>query len=181
MRMSPCAALLALAAAAAALSGCGFQPLYGDRGATSSADVQSLLSEVKIIRIADRRGQLIHNGLLDRMNPRGEPANPRYLLFVRSTESTRHVETRADGTATRFDLVITARYELRDGISDVTVFTERSEAAAGYNVLTQRFSTVSAEDEARRRAAEIMADDIALQVSLFLNRRHRLPAAAAPN
>ncbi len=180
MRMSRCAALLVLAAAAGALSGCGFQPLYGDRGATSSADVQTLLSEVKIIRIGDRRGQMIHNGLLDRMNPRGEPSNPRYLLLVRSTESTRHVETRADGTATRYDIVLTARYELRDVSSDVTVFTERSEAAASYNVLTQRFSTVTAEDEARRRAAEILSDDITLQVSLFLNRRHRLPTATAP-
>ena len=130
------------------------------------------LASVKILGIADRRGQLLRNYLLDRMTPRGEPVQPRYILTVTSNEAQRITDSRADGTATRADLIIAARYNLRDATSDLVVFSERSEGLATYNLLTARFASVASEDEARRRAVEQVADQIALQVALFLNRRH---------
>ena len=70
-------------------------------------------------------------------------------------------------------------YLLQDAVTSTIVFNERAESVASYNVLTQRFSTVVAEDEARRRAAELIADEMVLQVSLFLNRRHAPATPAA--
>lgn len=163
----------AAAASVVALSGCGYRPVYGEQSAAVSGDVaRAGLGSVKILGIADRRGQILRNYLLDRMTPRGEPATPRYVLSVTTTESRRFTSSRADGTATRADLVIVARYSLRDATSDLVVFTERSEGLATYNLLTARYASVASEDEARRRAAEQIADQIALQVALFLNRRH---------
>jgi hypothetical protein len=106
------------------------------------------------------------------MTPRGEPATPRYILSVTTSEGRRITSTRPDGTGTRADLVIAARFTLRDATSDLVVFSERSESVATYNLLTARYASVSSEDEARRRAVELVADQIALQVALFLNRRH---------
>lgn len=175
LRVLPLATLLA---AAIALAGCGYRPLYGDRGAVGGADVRQNLAAVKVAGIADRRGQLVRNFLVDRINPQGEPQQPRYLLSVVSNETTRTTDSRPDGTATRADLVIQARFNLRDSTSDAVVFEERTEGVATFNLLTDRFASVASEDEARRRAAELVADQIAMQVALFLNRRHAAPAGA---
>ncbi|MCW5774643.1 MAG: hypothetical protein KIT16_23565, partial [Rhodospirillaceae bacterium] len=69
-------------AAALALGGCGYRPLYGDRGTSDAVNVSGELARVKIAGIADRRGQILRNYLLDRMNPAGEPADPRYVLII---------------------------------------------------------------------------------------------------
>ena len=172
------ASLVALSAAALFLSGCGYRPVYGERGAATDDGARTQLALVKVAGIADQRGQLLRNYLLDRMNPRGEPASPRYLLSVTTTESTRITDSRPDGTATRADVVVNARYNLRDSTSDLVVFSERSDAVATYNLLTARFGSVASEDEARRRAVEQLADQIALQVALFLNRRNASPGRA---
>jgi len=172
------ASLVAVAAAALALSGCGYRAVYGEHGAATGDGARAHLGSVKISGIADQRGQLLRNYLLDRMNPRGEPATPRYVLAVTTAESTRITDSRPDGTATRADIVVIARYNLRDATSDLIVFNERGDAVATYNLLTARFGSVASEDEARRRAMEQLADQIALQVALFLNRRHAAPARA---
>ncbi len=167
------ASLVAAAAAMLALAGCGYRPVYGERTAAVAGDAtHANLASVKIIGIADRRGQLLRNYLLDRMSPRGEPATPRYTLSVTTVESRQITVSRPDGTATRANLSISARYTLRDATSDLVVFSERSDAVATFNLLTARFASVSSEDEARRRAVEQIADQISLQISLFLNRRH---------
>jgi len=165
--------LVAAAAAALGLSGCGYRPVYGEQSAAAAGDgARSLLGSVKIVQIADRRGQMLRNYLLDRMTPRGEPPSPRYVLSVTTHESTRVTDSRPDGTATRADVIVSARYDLRDATTDLVVFLERTDAVATYNLLTARFASVASEDEARRRAVEQVADQISLQVALFLNRRH---------
>src|SRR5690606_19133255 len=84
------AALAAAAAAVLALSGCGYRPVYGEQSAAVSGDgARSNLGSVKVLGIADRRGQILRNYLLDRMTPRGEPATPRYILSVTTTEGRR--------------------------------------------------------------------------------------------
>ncbi len=167
------AAFAAMASCALALGGCGYRPVYGEQSAAVPSDgARAQLGSVKILGIADRRGQILRNFLLDRMTPGGEPAAPRYVLSVTTTESRRFTSSRADGTATRADLVIVARYSLRDATSDLVVFSDRSEGLATYNLLTARYASVASEDGARRRAAEQIADQIALQIALFLNRRH---------
>jgi LPS-assembly lipoprotein len=167
------ASLVAVAVAALVLSGCGYRPVYGEQSAATMGDgTRASLASVKVLGIADRRGQLLRNYLLDRMTPRGEPATPRYVLTVTTSESIRITDSRADGTATRADIVIVARYNLRDAASDLVVFTDRSDGLATYNLLTARFASVASEDEARRRVMEQIADQMSLQIALFLNRRH---------
>jgi LPS-assembly lipoprotein len=171
--VSRTASLIAAASALLMLSGCGYKPVYGEQSAAVSGDgARANLASVKILGVADRRGQLLRNYLLDRMTPRGEPAQPRYILSITSNEARRITDSRADGTATRADLIIAARYNLRDATTDLVVFSERSQGLATYNLLTARYASVASEDEARRRAVEQVADEIALQVALFLNRRH---------
>jgi LPS-assembly lipoprotein len=162
-------------AVALTANGCGYRPLYGEQSAVAGAPVRAQLSQVKIAGIADRRGQILRNYLLDRMNPNGESASPRFVLSVTTREVLRVTDTRADGTATRADIVITARFNLRDAVSDTVVFIDNSEGVATFNLLTARYASVASQDEARRRAVELLADQIARQVALFLNRRPAAP------
>jgi LPS-assembly lipoprotein len=164
---------------ALAAQGCGYRPLYGEHGVAGSPSVRQILADVKVVSIADRRGQMLYNGLVDRLNQAGEPLSPRYTLVTRLRESIRALETRQDGTVTRADVILTANFELRDTASEVVVFRERAESSVGFNLSTQRFAAVVSEDDARRRAVEQLADDITLQVALFVNRRHAAPAAPA--
>lgn len=175
---SQIASLAAAAAAVLALSGCGYRPVYGEQSAATMGDAtRTSLASVKVLGIAERRGQILRNYLMDRMTPRGEPSAPRYTLAITTSESIRITDSRPDGTATRADLVVVARYVLRDATSDLIVFSDRSDGLSTYNLLTARFASVASEDEARRRVMEQIADQISLQVGLFLNRRHT-PARA---
>lgn len=169
-----------IAAVAIVLGGCGYRPLYGDRGAVGGANVRERMAEIKILGIADRRGQMLRNYLLDRMNPGGEAPQARYTLAVVTTESTRITDSRADGTATRSDLIVAARFTLRDTRTDTVVYIDRAEGVGTFNLLTNRFASVSSEDEARKRVMETIADQITTQVALFLNRRHGETATAPP-
>jgi LPS-assembly lipoprotein len=63
----------------AILSGCGFKPLYGTAG---GRDIPAELAKVEILPISDRSGQILRNGLIDKMNPGGRPTGAKYKLLV---------------------------------------------------------------------------------------------------
>src|SRR5690242_7641602 len=72
------AALLLLA-----LAGCGFRPLYGTRAADPYVGPE--MGGIYISPLPDRDGQLVRNALLDRIDPKGEPQQPRYRLDIKLT------------------------------------------------------------------------------------------------
>src|SRR6185369_4954340 len=95
------------------LSGCDFQPLYGNRDKAGDA-VFNDFAQTKINTIADRSGQLLRNELLDRMNYRGEPVKPAYELKIRLTENTQNILVRSDEIPTAANVTSIADYELID-------------------------------------------------------------------
>lgn len=150
------------------LAACGYQPLYAKRGAV---DVRAEAQSVKIALIRDRKGQRLRNGLLDRLNPRGEPANPKYVLDVSLTEARQDIAVRKDETSTRANFILTAQYQLRDSTNGRIVFAASSRQVASFNVSDEQFSTISASNAARRRAVDTLAEEISTRVAVYLNRR----------
>lgn len=161
--------LLRLAAIlAAGLAGCGFQPLYGQR---SVGDVDDVLAQVKIQTIGDRVGQQVHNYLLDRLNRKGRPADPVYLLEVKLKIATVELGIERDETATRAKLVMTADFTLTD-IETKDVLLERmARSTNSYNIVESALATRSAELDAIDRAAREVSDEIRLLLSLYFRRR----------
>src|SRR5262245_49402699 len=98
-----------LPAATLLLAACGFHPLYGPASESTPAapTIQSQLEAIKVIPSADRIGQLLFNNLRDKLNPRGTPAEPRYVLTVSLAESEQELLLRQDETATRINLTVT--------------------------------------------------------------------------
>ena len=163
------AALLLLLAAA----GCGFQPLYG-RGADRAGPEE--LRSVDIHPIADREGQLVHNFLTQRMHPTGKSRRPRYRLEVTLETRRQELGIRKDETATRANLRVTAEMAVRELATGEVVYTSRTVSNNAYNILENRFATISSERDAMHRAARQLADAIHIRLGIFFARRAEGPA-----
>lgn len=159
----------------AAVAGCGFRPLYWkDSGATSAE-----LGAIKIEPIADRTGQILRNHLLDKLNPSGSPAAPRYILKVKLTEAKRELAIRVDEVATRANLTFRAAYTLADpggrALNSGTAWS-----TASYNILRNDFATISSEKNARTRGMIVLSEEIQTRIAIFLNRHRLFPNSVKP-
>lgn len=150
------------------LAACGYAPLYGPReNSTTAAE----LATVKIALIGNRSGQVLRNFLLDRINPKGQPANPRFELFVNVNEIRRNLAIRRDETATRANLIVNATYSLvRQGV-EKPVLAAEARSINSFNIVDSDFSTLAAEGDARRRALRELSDQIALRLAIYFNGR----------
>jgi len=160
---------LALGLVGGSLAGCGFQPLYAKPDNASIGPVNDLAS-VYVVPLRDRAGQVFHNFLRDRLNPRGLPADPAYVLAIELTESTQEVAIRADETATRGNLLLRAKFVLTRRDNDQILFNGESNSITSYNILSSQFATYTSEEEARRRGLRELSDRIRLQLGTFFNR-----------
>jgi LPS-assembly lipoprotein len=154
-----------------ALGGCGYQPLYAttDNGSTGQD-----LALVNVGVVRDRAGQELHNYLRDEINPTGRPGGAaRYDLEIDLTETREALAIRTDETATRYNLNQIATFRLRDLESGRIVLNGTSQAAVSYNVLNNDFNNVISENDARRRGARELADDIRLRLAAYLNARRQ--------
>ncbi len=154
-----------------ALGGCGWQPLYGRVGSGSGAvggNAGPQLASVHILPIADRTGQNLYNALRDRLNPGGAPSDPHYDLVIRLSERTQQLLIQQDQTATRVNLTLNATYELYQRGTKKAVFQGLSRTTATYDLLNDEYASIQSTDDARRRGALSLADDIATQLAVFL-------------
>jgi len=155
-----------LAAALLGLSACGFQPLYGER--SDGQSVRTQLAGVRIAPLPERRGQVLHNLLRNRINPGGQPGAPGYELRVVLSERAEETGLRIDETATRVNVTIIAEYTLfsmQDGraVTDGRVLSE-----ANYNILENRYATQVSEQHAVERALTVIADGITARLAAAL-------------
>lgn len=160
-----CGAVLLLLVAVVGLNGCGFRPLYG-RGSTN---VPSALASVSVKPIADRSGQILHNFLLDRLNPGGSPGRPLYSLSVTLLEADQRLAVRSDDTATRANLILHAAFSLSRADTGAVVFKGNSVSTNSYNLLTSDYATLASRNAALRRAARELSDDIRTRLALALS------------
>ncbi len=151
----------------AALAGCGFRPLHSRDAGASAAN----LAEIRITPIADRIGQQLHNLLLDKLTPMGPPATPRYVLHVTLSESLQSLAVRKDEVATRANLVMRASFTLSRTRDNTAMMSATAISANSYNILRQKFATLSAENDARARAVGEISDEIRTRIAIFLRRR----------
>jgi LPS-assembly lipoprotein len=145
--------MVALAAGmAAGLGGCGFRPLYAPIESGAS------LSQVAVGPIDGKSGHVL-KAQLERLIGAGRDrtATPAYTLSVTVKERLEPLGLRIDASATRTDLTLSADYVLTDakgaeaarGVLSTTV---------GYDVPVSAFGEVSAQNDARERAGETMAE-----------------------
>ena len=164
--------LVCLLGLAGTLGACGWQPLYG-RINTDSGPVGGnagpQLATVHILPIADRTGQNLYNELRDRINPSGAPSEPNYDLVIRLDERSEQLLILQDQTASRTNLTLTATFQLYQRGNAKPVFQGTSRTTTSYDLLDDEFATIQSTNDARKRGALSLADDIATQLAVYLS------------
>ena len=136
------------------------------------------MAQVKIELIENRTGQELRNELLDRFNPDGKPAEPRYRLRVQLREAETAVAIERDDTASRSSLAISAAFTLTSVPDGKVVLQGVSTGLNSYGIITNSFATLVGKQDAERRALRSVADDIATRVSLYFQRQSAAESGA---
>ena len=137
---------------AAALTGCGFAPAYGPSGPAAQ-----LLDGVTVDAPKTRDEQLLVQELETRL---GRTDQGRFELGYVLSFAEKRMAVTADNITTRFNLVGTVEYALRNP-EDGTVLTKGSVSSfTGYSTTSSTVATLASERDARRRLATILADQI---------------------
>lgn len=156
-----------------AVAGCGFRPLYAPPAEDTSADsvyAFDALKKVSIGLIPDREGQYLRNRLIRLLHPFGRGAETQYVLNVTVSEGRTELAVQKSAVATRANLNVTGVYVLIDAITGKSVTSGSVNATSGFNIFQSEFQTVIAEQGARERALNSVAEDMRLRLAGFLTR-----------
>jgi LPS-assembly lipoprotein len=168
---------LTLAAAAAlAVSACGFTPLYAT--GTTPEGMTSYFGQVYVEPIAGRQGVHLRNQLMDALTPEGTPSSAAYRLTIKLEDVKEGLAIQENTQITRYNYSLTAKYELRDAVSGEVLDRGTTRAIAAYNVVDSQFATQSAERDAQDRAAREVGEDIRLRLGLYFQNRFGSQASA---
>jgi LPS-assembly lipoprotein len=144
---------------AAGLGACNFRPLYLAQGGDNSA-VRTELAAIEIRGLDGRLGYLLRDALLDELNPATADVPPRYVLNVRLSSSARALGIQLDNTITRYNLALTARFQLREKAANEILVASTVRRISSYNVSREPYADLVASQTAERRAAQEVATDI---------------------
>lgn len=150
------------------LSACGFRPMMRQ---VNNEGVRDELAAVKITGLSGRLGQLLRNSLLDHMNPQSATVPSRYILTIRLTQKTKSLAIQLDNTVTRYNLILTAKIRLLDGEDQKELYKSTVRRVASYDVVKAPYSTLVAEQDAGRRAANEVGGDISNQLAVHFARQ----------
>jgi LPS-assembly lipoprotein len=146
------------------LAGCGFRPLYGDN------KLQPQLSSIFVEPVAERDGYELRNTLINLLGSNGEEGGKAYHLKIVLTEANQGVALQNDATITRYNETLTVNYSLRDAKgSEIAHGTQTS--LSSYNVVSSPYATLSAQQDADKRAAQDIAERIRIDLGAYFRRR----------
>jgi LPS-assembly lipoprotein len=157
----------------AALSGCGFQPIYMPTASGNAGVAQRELAAIQVALIPDRPGQLLRQALQDRLEMGGSGVAHRYDLTVGFGISGEGIAIQQDNVATRVRLVGNASWVLvAQDPGRTTLSNGSARAVDAINIFdTQYFAADLGSEAAQRRLAEALANQITNQLAIFFRKR----------
>lgn len=150
------------------LSACGFHPLYSGRKGDA---LQQGLSNVEILPISNRNGQLLRNALIDTMHGDRGVSNAAYQLKIELVETQGSLGIQRDATATFAQLAVYATYSLTELRSGRVVMTGLTRTLNTYSLPDAGFGVVVSRDDSTARAMQELSEDISTRVAVFLRRQ----------
>ncbi len=159
-------------AAAGALAGCGFQPVYMPTASGKPGVAARELAAVDVHPIQDRPGQLLRQALQERFASDGDTRH-RYDLKVDFWIAGESIGILPDTTASRVRLTGTANWTLtaRDATRSALA-SGSARVLDGFNQFdTQYFATVLETEKVEQRIAEAVADQVAMQLAIWFRKR----------
>jgi len=161
----------------AALAGCGFSPLYGERSASAVPGVNDALKQIVIRPLPDRQGQKLRQVLREQLHPRGTAQAPAYDLEVHLTTRIEEIGVRLDATSSRANYILTANFYLNEGSS--RLIGDRVQAIVSYNILDEQYATVASQADAENRAIRRIGEEITTRLAVYFHQRAEKPVAQA--
>jgi LPS-assembly lipoprotein len=147
------------------LGACTIRPLLLETA--DDQDVRAQLEAITIVGLDGRLGQLVRNSLLDQLNPASLSAPNRYILQVELRRNASSLGIQLDDVITRFNLTLTARFELVDATDGRVLYEDQVRRIASYNVSRQPYATLSAEVDAERRVANEVGSNIRTVLAVY--------------
>jgi len=144
---------------ALAIAGCGFTPVYGPGGGGSRLQ-DAVLVDVP----SDRDAYLLTQQLDHRL---GRADTPRYGLSYALTVGEERMAITANNITTRFNVVGSATYALRDLDSGAVLTSGTVDSFTGYGADDTTVATLSAGRDARSRLMIILADQITTRLLAY--------------
>jgi len=145
------------------LAACGFHPLYGD------VKLAPQLSSIYVEPIPDQAGYELRNSLIDLLRSDGVEGGKTYHLSVRLSDSSQGVALQNDAAITRYNDTLAASYVLT-GSDGKEVTSGSLTSLSSYNVATSPYATLAARQDSDKRAAQDLAQRIALDLGVFFRK-----------
>ena len=163
MLSKPLARHLRLLAAlgALAVAGCGFAPVYGDKGA-----VTPLVGQTAIETTETPLGYELAGRLVERL---GAPTEDRFVLSVTPSITAQDTAIEGGDSATRSFLRGSASYVLTETAGAI-VSSGQVQSTTGYSTTANTVATRAAEQDAHERLSIMLADLVLAQVITDLAR-----------
>lgn len=162
-------------AAALMLAGC-FQPLYGDRTVSGGSDLRTALSGVEVAEIRAaantpeaRMAVPIQNDLRFNFTGGSGAGRATHRLVIQMAGS-RAVVSATNVTGLPFieNFTLAATYSLIDLATKKPVLTGRATTTVSYDPSgTQRFARITGMQDAERRAAKVITDNVTTRLSSY--------------
>jgi LPS-assembly lipoprotein len=160
-----------IASLALLVAACGFQPMYAD-----TASGGAVIGPVTVSEIEGKAGHVLKTEL-DRILAVENDGSAPMRLEITLLERVTQLGIRLDESATRAELRLIANYVLTpaDGgrLLRGSVFT-----AVNYDIPTAAFGEIAAQDDARERAAETLAQRFRAELALRMAQRRAGSGAA---
>jgi hypothetical protein len=163
----------------AALTACGFQPVYMPTASGQAGPARRELAAIYVNIIGERPGMLLRQALQDRFEGAGASVAKRYDLTVTYWMSGDLVGVQSDTTVTRVRFVGYANWILAAQDPAHTHLTDgATRAADALNLIDSQYFTSELEvTTIQERMAQTLADQIALQLAAYFRRRASAPVS----
>ena len=149
---------------ALALPACNFRPIYrGQEGQVVIPD----LAAIQVDPLYGRRGQFMRGYLLEEFNPEGVQVPAAYRLTLLLRQESNSLAIQLDNTPTRVNLTLGAVFTLTRIADGQVLYDSATRRVVSYNVRSDPFATLVAEQDAERRAAREVARQIRTILSLY--------------
>jgi LPS-assembly lipoprotein len=161
--------------AAALLAGC-FQPLYGYRTVAGRPNLRDALSGVQVMEIRAaantpeaRMAVPLQNDLRFNFTGGGYAGLPTHRLLIQISGSRAVVSaTNVTGLPLIENFTLNATYRLVEIATNRPVLTGRATTTVSYDPAgTQRYARIAGMQDAERRAAKVIADNVTTRLSSY--------------
>lgn len=159
--------IFVLLASIFALGGCGFSPMYAPQDQQTQVQLSAVFETIEVGAISDRLGQIVRNGLIDRLAPSGAAGAAEFLLDVSLTPTREGFGFRSDESITRENFRLDARFQLVEIATGKTIFEGTARANMAYDVVQSDFSNFVAFEDAERRTAGEVVQTITARLGLY--------------